>query len=95
MIDAFSQNLIQIYVISLKRSSDRRENVKKELQDIPFSFFDAVDGSNMINIEHNLHLVNLKMKHPKIVLAVSLKAQGLRLRSRFWLSTQVPRPFTA
>lgn len=37
---------MKIYVISLKRSPERREYIKKQLDDlsIEFEFFDAVDG---------------------------------------------------
>ena len=40
---------VQILVISLKRSPDRREKVKQELSKItlPWEFLDAVDGSQM------------------------------------------------
>lgn len=37
---------VNIFVISLKRSKDRRILIKKELDnlDMPFSFFNAIDG---------------------------------------------------
>lgn len=42
---------ISVFVISLKRSPERREYIATQLdaQDIKFTFFDAIDGSNQKN----------------------------------------------
>lgn len=39
---------IAVFVISLKKSKDRRDSINAQLvaQDIPFSFFDAIDGND-------------------------------------------------
>ena len=38
---------VPVYVISLLRSVDRRERMKRVLDKIPFSFLDAADGRNL------------------------------------------------
>jgi glycosyl transferase family 25 len=52
----------KIYVLSLKRSTDRRNTISERLknQGIEFEFFDACDGSVMFNIWKKLDNSNFK-----------------------------------
>ena len=38
---------IPIYVISMQKSTERRKKIKNILHNIPFTYFDGIDGSNM------------------------------------------------
>ena len=42
-----NNDCIDIYVISMKNSLDRRNFISEHLKEINFNFFDAVDGRNM------------------------------------------------
>jgi len=54
---------VNIFVISLKRSKDRRILIKKELDhlDMPFSFFNAIDGK-LLNPQLSKKMMQLRLK---------------------------------
>jgi glycosyl transferase family 25 len=54
---------VNIFVISLKRSKDRRILIKKELDhlDIPFSFFNAIDGK-LLKPSYQKGMMELRLK---------------------------------
>ena len=54
---------MNIFVISLKRSKDRRILIKKELDhlDMPFSFFNAIDGK-LLNPQLSKKMMQLRLK---------------------------------
>ena len=54
---------VKIFVISLKRSKDRRILIKKELDylDMPFSFFNAIDGK-LLKPSHQKKMMQLRFE---------------------------------
>ena len=54
---------VNIFVISLKRSKDRRILIKKELDhlDMPFSFFNAIDGK-LLKPSYQKKMMQLRLK---------------------------------
>ncbi|ACH65139.1 glycosyl transferase, family 25 [Aliivibrio fischeri MJ11] len=62
---------MKVFVVSLKRSVDRRERIQKHLDalDISFEFFDAIDGS----IEHFQYSDHARPVTTKNVKATHLK----------------------
>lgn len=53
---------VPIYVVSLERERERRENVKRQLKDLNYTIYNAVDGKNLNEVQHQL-MVNYIVPH--------------------------------